>query len=728
MISWLAALALAGTWEVDEPGEPIPDRPFDLQHLDLAVRLDLDEGTVLGEVTVQARRRAAGDLQLHQRDLDIREVRVDGQPARHHLRPDRVVIPIPPDAAEATVVVRYAATPRAGLHFRGLGDAPAGEPVLAWSQGEDEDHRHWFPSWDHPSDRFTVTTHVEVRSGLGAWAPGTPLGATPTDDGWTRHSFALEQPVVNYLVAVAAGDYHEVAIDSGPLPTGVLVPKGSDPSAWVELAGPTGEVVDWLARTLDEPFPYPRYLTVAAPRFLYGGMENPGFVTLEPKLLREHPDDDPIRGRRIVAHEAAHQWFGDLVTTYGWRHLWLNEGFASYWAERWVAEAHDDSVFAERLRHWHDRSLSSDAPVVPRTGRFDGRDHAKQYVQGASLLHFLDGELGRDAFDAGIQAYLDRHQGQLVETDDLRRVLEDHTGRSLGPWFEHFLHREGHATLASTWSWADGTVEISVTQPDGPDDRPPVVLPLQVTVAAADGSVQHHRWRVAGGSTRWVLPLEAPPRWIAVDPEGRLLARWTREQPVEAWSAQASEAPTAFARLEALTQLGKRADDEASIQALLDALTDRTRPPTERAAAAQALGHVPLSRAADALAAATTDHPTVARAAVQALAHHADYADLSVIQARVRARDSEVDALALLTLATLAPADAASQARQWLRRPDRSGDHRFHARAIDALAKVDDPAYLPSSKSLTIRQVLTEGGTLIPIEDLEPEQEQPDQP
>jgi len=697
-VIWAAvslAAAWAGTTTLVEPGQPIPDRPFDIEHLDLEVRLDLQAATVRGVVTLHGHRRSAGPLRLHQRDLTIHRVTVDGVDVAHRVRSDRLLVPVPADRSDVEVAVHYSATPRAGLYFRGLDDAPRGEALVAYSQGEDMDHRHWFPSFDHPSDRFTVATHLEVPPGYGAWAVGHSTGTEPTDDGWVRHSFRLDREIPNYLVAVAAGAYDEVPQGDTPVPTSMLLPAGADQDVWQAVVEPTPELIRWLSEALDEPFPYPSYRSVVVPRFLYGGMENPGFVALADSIAPSLPDHDLRAAHRVVAHEVAHQWFGDLVTTYGWRHLWLNEGLATYWAARWLEREEGPSLYAARVRRWHRRSLRSDAPVAPLLGRHDGDDYAKVYVQGASLVHFLDVVLGRDTLERGLQVYLDRHRDEHVESSDLRRVLEDVSGRSLGPWFTHFLHREGHASLSSSWAYddAEGALEVAIEQPAS--DGPTTILPVEVAVAHADGTVVRQTLQVAEGRTAWALSADGAPRWVAVDPRGAVLAHFHREQPVAAWAAQAVEADEPFARLEALHQLGQLADDEASIEVLATVLSDPSRPSSERAQAADALGHVPMERAVEALLAATNDADRwVTRAVFDALGRQGDRVEASDLTGPLRPRQSERATLALDALSRVEPAEASPIARSWLRRPDPTERGLLHATALTALGREDAPRHL----------------------------------
>src|SRR5262249_48005777 len=135
----------------------------------------------------------------------------------------------------------------------------------------------------------------------------------------------------------------------------------------------------------------------------------------------------------VLAHEAAHQWFGDLIGCYGWRELWLNEGFATYEGNRWLEHHHGRDAAAAEVEGWMEQGLRDAAPLAPRGwSKVGDRESAQYYFRGAAVLHMLEVQLGRDVFDAGVREYVARNAGRLAESDDLRRALEDVSGRSLG--------------------------------------------------------------------------------------------------------------------------------------------------------------------------------------------------------------------------------------------------------------------------------------------------------
>jgi len=686
----LGALARAATTQ----GVQLPDHPWDVTHLDLDLALDLDEGRVTGRATLDASRLGAPSpvLTLHQRHLDIDEVLVDGKPATYRVRLDRLEIDVPVDRPSVQVAIRYEAEPLAGIHFRGLSDAPKGEAKVVWSQGEAEQHRYWFPSWDHPTDRFTVSTHLTVPGDHAAYAIGTLQEKTPLNNGHVRWSYRLDEPVVNYLVAIMAGEVEEVSLaGDASAPLTLLVPRGIDPDAARRLTAPTAEMFDYFEDVLDEPFPYPNYRQAFAPRYLHGGMENPGLVVLADYLALHDDEEDTTRGHRIVAHELAHQWFGDLLTCRGWTELWLNEGFATYWAGRWEEDALGEDAMAARVQRWHEASRWDQRPVSPIASTFTGADNAGVYVQGASLLRMLELHLGRETFDAAIRTYIDRHRGSLVTSDQLRQAFRDVSGRDVGPWFDLYAHGSGEPSLSSSWSWDAETKQVRVVVEQAPADGVPVArLPLAVSIGTEDGPVAA-TMRVGPGRTELVRELPTAPLHVAVDPDGGLLAAWRHEQSPAQWAHQVTHGARPFARLTAIRALHETAEVEP-LEALSTLVTDEGASDVMRVAAAKALATMPSETAAtalfDALEGASPALRSVLYESLGSLDEHVD-ADRLVRTTRSGSYQEQLEALD--ALAGVAPDRAAVVARRWLAARDPHPEAHRHAVALTALAKVADP-------------------------------------
>jgi len=647
------------------PGDAAPDRDWDLRHLHLDLAIDPDARTVGGTVTLTLAPLVPGSawIRLDQVGLDIEEVAIDGQSTPFVLDDDGVSVEVPRPDDTVALTVRYRATPDTGLHFRG--DGPDSH-VEVWSQGEGEDNRFWFPSWDYPNDRFTYSARFEVPDGLRVLSNG--LGHFE-DGAW---HYALDQELVSYLVMVAVGAY-EVREDAwGDVLVEQWVPPGTDMADVEALSGDVPAMLEHFSAVTGVPYPYPAYREVFVQRFLYGGMENTTSTVETIRLLVEPERHD--HSQYVVAHELAHQWYGDLLTCSTWHELWLNEGFATYFGHDWMRTVEGEAFWYDGVHRRYAAARNSGPLAGRRWSRGDGHDgeNSAVYVRGASVLQMLRVLFGDQAFQAAIQHYTTQNADQLVTTEDLRQAFEEVTGHHLRWFFEQWVHRPGTPALEARSTWKDGTLTVTLQQTqDTSGDVPVFTLPIDLDIAAADGVIRERIWMTEASHT-FSRALPEPPAYVAVDPEGGLLAELTVDQSQASWRAQLrSEA--VYARLQAIRALSEEPDD-ASLEALValarSAVEERTTrrlaieglggkgsapaqhallqilehddDPALREAAASALGRgVAVKGEEGALAEAVRRDPDlgVQRAALGALAHHDP--DLALRLARPLARNAD---------------------------------------------------------------------------------------
>ena len=658
----------------DPRGRAAPDRNFDLETLRLDLELLPEERAVRGTAELVVRRLFEGPLVLHQVDLDIASVAVDGEELARWTRGEQLFVDLGEREA-ATVSITWRATPRTGLHFREAGRGLPDAYDEVWSQGEGEDHRHWFPSWDYPNDRFVYE------------------GSVRGPEGWTvLTNSGLD--VVNYLVMVAAAPYDVHAHPAAP-DISVLVPPGTSRAAVDRVLLPVADMRTWMGERAGVAYPWGPYRQVFVQRFLYGGMENTS-ATINADRLLGGPRVWETRPWDVstVAHELAHQWYGDLLTCDGWRELWLNEGFASFVASAWMAEALPEEWFPGRdpaataaasVRYWRSRALGEHALA----GRFhqgpSPSANAKVYVKGAMVLHMLRVMLGEERFWAGIRRYTTEHQLALVDTHDLQEAMEAVSGRELDWFFQQWteLARTPELRVESAY---DGE-ELVVTVRQDPDRGPPFTLPVTVSVGTAAGeSLRLEGW-LDDAELELRTPLEAPPRYVAFDPDGGLLAEVSQRQEPEAWAAQL-EAPEALARLVAIDSLAETDLSEPLARLLADEAVD----PLTRSVAAEALGK---QRSAEALVAGLdARHGYVREAAAEALAGApGDGVAEALTRAVLRDPNPDVQARALLSLARHEPARALQLARRLTASSGHDEDKRAAA-ALDVMGDHGVPADL----------------------------------
>ena len=435
-------------------------------------------------------------------------------------------------------MVEYAGAVKDGLI---VGTDSAGR-WMAFGDNWPDRARHWIPSIDHPRDKATVTWTVRAPSDRTVVANGTLLeetvlppasgGPAGRDGQRTLTRWRESHPIPVYLMTIAAAPLVRYdlgtsacgfARDGGCVKQMVYVAPEQQPSMPGDFRY-AGDIVDFFSH-LVAPFPYEKLAHLqSSTRF--GGMENASAIFYADEGFRK--GGTPAS---IIAHETAHQWFGDAVTEREWSHLWLSEGFATYFEALWTRHAFGDSAFEREMAGTRAQLLRD--PVVASRPVIDSAQtdlmrllDANSYQKGGWTLHMLRSLVGDSAFFRGIRDYYSAHLDGNATSDDLMSAVERRAGTKLGWFFDQWLRRPGYASLTVDWRYDAAARSVSLEVRQGTRFAP-YRLPLSVDVTDAAGAV--HRVRVeidAARSARVTLPLElaAPPRALVFDPAVELLA------------------------------------------------------------------------------------------------------------------------------------------------------------------------------------------------------------
>jgi len=344
----------------------------------------------------------------------------------------------------------------------GLYRVDVGRDSYAFTQFEPLSARRAFPCFDEPGWKTPFDIWLTVAEADAAVSNTLPIGFSHSGD-YKRIHFAPTQPLPTYLVAWAVGPFDIVdgadlpptTLRARTLPVRGIAPRGRGSLIGAALSS-LGPIITTLEQYLGVAFPYEKLDIVAVPDFGAGAMENAGLVTFRDSLLLLNPklaSDAERRNRQLViAHELAHQWFGDLVTMAFWDDLWLNEAFAT-WFEYSVTDKLMPSYRADlaQVASAH-AAMVMDSRVIARSVRQPiGSTHdienafdAITYNKGAAILVMLERYLGKRPFQQGLQAYLKEHAFGNATTEDLIDALSRHAGHTdvAGP-LDSFVSQAG---------------------------------------------------------------------------------------------------------------------------------------------------------------------------------------------------------------------------------------------------------------------------------------------
>jgi aminopeptidase N len=423
--------------------------PHNYDLLDVTWRLSYDTAarSIIGDITNTLTLKSAGDsVWFDCGPMRIHSVTVDGRETTSEFQNERLTVRLPRKGRvgqSIKVRIRYSGQPTAGIYFVSAEHAYPAKVGMVYTQGEAEDNRYWLPTYDFPDDRATAECYVDVPPGHFALSNGKLMGIEKKSSAWTYH-WKISRPISTYLISLVAGEYSEGKEALGALPVLYYVPKGTEEWGKAAFSG-TGKMIDVFNKLTGFNYPFEKFSQSAVADFMFGGMENASCVTQTIHALHK-PSNKPLASADgLVAHELAHQWFGDTVTCADWSHAWLNEGFASFLPSFYFRKARGEDDFdANRYGTFAGALGSQQAtkrPVVSNRYEvpmdlFDGQ----VYGGGAARLFTLMYQIGEKTFWQGVKLYLNEFKFKNVTTEDFFRVMSKVSKRDLNTFRDQFFY------------------------------------------------------------------------------------------------------------------------------------------------------------------------------------------------------------------------------------------------------------------------------------------------
>jgi aminopeptidase N len=405
------------------------------------------------------------------------------------------------------------------------------------------------------------------------------LEKSPTT-GLVAYHWSQEKPHANYLITLVAGFFKKLEDKSGEVPLGFYTP----PSEINEAASSfkdTKDMVAFFEKEIGVPYPWAKYDQVCVNDFVAGGMENTSATTLTDGTLFTEATENIRSSEGLISHELAHQWFGDLVTCKDWSHIWLNEGFATYYESLYDAYKHGRDAMLYELygRARQIVGMTGDTNAIVRRTYDNPRDMFGylSYPKGSWVLHMLRSQLGEDLYRRCIKTYLEEHQYGAVVTEDLRAAIEKLSGRSFDQFFDQWLYHAHHPELEVGYSWDENAklAQVSIHQAQKLDAN--VLLfnfPLTVRFKGPFGTMDRPI-QVTRKEEDFYFPLVSAPEVVRLDPDYTLLAKISFTVPATMLSKQLTDKDDVIGRLLVIEQLGNK-EDKDSVAKLKQTLNQDT--------------------------------------------------------------------------------------------------------------------------------------------------------
>lgn len=447
-------------------------------HYAIALDLDIEGRRMSGTETIDITSTSeASEITLNALGLSIDRATIDGVAATvtTNAAAEQITLQVArPLAAGAHELALDWSAPLSDTKLQGLYLSKSKRRAYAVTQFEGTYARMMFPSFDEPAFKATFDLSVVIAGGDTAISNGRIVQDTPAGEGRHRVVFSTSPKMSTYLLALAVGDF---ACTSGS-EAGVALRVCSIPEKLDETAYPleaTKASMRFYQQWFSTPYPFGKLDLVAIPDYEWGGMENTASIFFRESslLVGKHPSGGTKQSLAgLIAHEIAHQWFGDLVTAAWWDDIWLNEGFATWMALKPVAAWHPEWPTTEEAARATQSAITVDSLGSTRAihatastpGEIKEMFDGITYEKGAALLRMLESYIGAEIFRKGVNLYLSEHAFGNATSGDFAATLGRVSGKPIDAILRTFVSQAGVPVLTFGRTCAEGRGTIGVSQ------------------------------------------------------------------------------------------------------------------------------------------------------------------------------------------------------------------------------------------------------------------------
>ena len=512
----------------DPPYQRTRDRDIDVHHTKINIGISLLSKNISGNVvhTVSSLKSSLSNIKLDSKDLIIRRIRVDGEDIEFYEDDNFVNLKLNKSISwQDTIKIRidYTAQPRKGLYFVVPDGTYPDKKWQAWTQGEDMDNSHWVPIYDYPNDRATFECILTVDKKYSAISNGELVSKVDNLDGTHTWHWRENFPMVSYLISFVVGEYVKIEDSFDGIPMNYWVYEENMEQA-LRSFGKTSDMIKYFNRVTGVKYPYEKYDQIIIEDFMFGGMENITLSHYTDRTIHDQYSIPDYSSDGLVAHELAHQWYGNMITTKNWANIWLNEGFATYFSRKYreknLGYNEGEYIRLQEIRSYIAQDKRKRQPMVNHHFH-EPIDlfNSHVYSKGSLVLNMIHDYLGKDEFWRSIKHYTEKNMFNLVETNDFKRSIENITGQNMEWFFKQWVYEAGYPEYNVSWNFdsRNSTVILHVKQVQELENSGVFRMPIEIQLDEEKKSI----W-LQEKEMKFEIPVENRPKLVVFNAGNRI--------------------------------------------------------------------------------------------------------------------------------------------------------------------------------------------------------------
>ena len=377
--------------------------------------------------------------------------------------------------------------------------------------------QNWFPCVDHPSDKATVEFIINAPNYYQTIANGFQVEETNINNTTKQYHWETKVPLPTKVMVIGIAKFAVQNIgETHNIPVSTWVYPQTKEEGFYDFST-AKHILDFFIENVGE-YPFQKLANVQS-KTRFGGMENAGNIFYYEKSVTgklEHED--------LIAHEIAHQWFGNSVSEIDWPHLWLSEGFATYLTDLFILKDKGSATFLKRIKEEREKVINfykrKQTPVIDiKNNNLMSLLNPNSYEKGAWVLHMLRNKIGDKTFWKGIKSYYSTYKFSNTSTNDFKNIMAKISGENLNVFFTQWLQKVGHPILKTNWIYNQNKVRIMIEQ----TQETIFQFPLDIEMIYNDGSSEIKTVQVTDKTAAYVISTTGDVKKIKLDPNTWLL-------------------------------------------------------------------------------------------------------------------------------------------------------------------------------------------------------------